>query len=191
MHKDELNILAFASAGAFQTWLAKNRSKSTGIWLRFFKKASGRKTVTYSEALDAALCYGWIDGLVKSYHDHSYLQRFTPRRPKSLWSKRNRQHAARLIKTKRMQPAGLKAIQAAKRDGHWQAAYDSPSKMAIPKDFLKELSRNARAKAFFATLNKINTYAIAWRLQTAIRPQTREKRMKAILEMLASGKKLH
>jgi uncharacterized protein YdeI (YjbR/CyaY-like superfamily) len=184
-------IQAFESQKDWQRWLAKNYSKSNGIWLRFFKKDSGVKSIRYDEALDEALCYGWIDGQLKKYDEKSYIQKFTPRRPKSIWSKRNREHVARLISLGKMREAGLKEIEAAKADGRWEQAYDSPSAMKVPEDFMKELSKNKKAKMFFESLNKANTYAILWRLQTAKKPETREKRMKAILEMLKEGKKFH
>ena len=174
-------ILPFESVEPWQTWIAKNHSHAQGVWLQIFKKDSGQRTVTYDEALDVALCFGWIDGQKKSYNKESFLQKFTPRRPKSVWSKRNQEHVARLIKSKRMKPAGLKAIEAAKKDGRWAQAYDSPKNMSVPKDFLNELSKNKKAKEFFETLNKANLYAIAWRLQTAKKTETREKRMKAML----------
>jgi uncharacterized protein YdeI (YjbR/CyaY-like superfamily) len=184
-------ILPFESAKAWDAWIAKNHSGSDGVWLQIFKKDSGKRTVTYDEALDSALCYGWIDGQKKSYNKESFLQKFTPRRPKSVWSKRNQDHVARLTKSKRMKPAGLKAIAAAKKDGRWEQAYDSPKNMTIPEDFLRELSKSRKAKEFFETLNKANLYAIGWRLQTAKKPETREKRKQAILAMLAKGEKFH
>jgi uncharacterized protein YdeI (YjbR/CyaY-like superfamily) len=184
-------IVPFESAKAWDAWIAKNHSSSDGVWLQIFKKDSGTRTVTYDEALDAALCYGWIDGQKKSYNTESFLQKFTPRRPKSVWSKRNQEHVARLTKARRMKPAGLKAIAAAKKDGRWERAYDSPKNMTIPDEFLKELSKNKKAKKVFGTLNRANMFAIAWRLQTAKKPETREKRKQAILARLAKGEKLH
>jgi len=189
--KRDLPIKTFKSADAFEKWLAKNHSKSPGIWLRFFKKHSGMKSVYYPEALEVALCYGWIDALVNRYDEKSYLQRFTPRRARSGWSKRNRNHCRRLIREGRMQAAGLAQIKAARSDGRWQVAYESPRKMKVPDDFLKQLAKDARAEEFFKTLDKANYYAIAWRLNTARKPAIRESRMKKILSMLASGKKLH
>lgn len=183
--------LSFRSAKEWERWLAKHHADSSGIWLRFFKKHSGIDSVAYDEALDEALCYGWIDGQVQRYDDKSWLRKFAPRRSKSIWSKRNIHHVARLLKAHKMKPAGLKQVEAAKADGRWEKAYDSPSAMQTPEDFLKALARNKKAKAFFRSLNKVNTYAIAWRLQTAHKAGTREKRMKAILEMLAKGEKLH
>jgi uncharacterized protein YdeI (YjbR/CyaY-like superfamily) len=184
-------IVAFSSAKELERWLAINHSKSAGIWLRFFKKNSGVPSVSYDEALDAAICFGWIDGQLKKYDEESWLRRFAPRRPKSVWSKRNRQHAERLIRAGRMQTAGLQEVEAAKQDGRWEAAYDSPSKMQIPDDFLNELAKNKRARAFFETLNRANVYAIVWRLQTAKKPETRQRRLASILAMLAQEQKFH
>ena len=147
--------------------------------------------MTHAEALADALCYGWIDGPLKKHDEESWLHKFVPRRPKSLWSKRNREIVERLTETGKMMAAGLKEVEEAKADGRWDKAYDSPSKMRVPDDFMKELSKNKKARTFFGTLNKANTYAIAWRLQTAKKPETREKRMKTIIEMLAAGKPLH
>jgi len=183
--------LAFETVQKWEAWLAKNHAQSDGIWLQFFKKDSGVKTVTYAEALDGALCYGWIDGQLKSRDKDSYLQKFTPRRPKSVWSKRNTEHVGRLIKAGKIKPAGLQKVEEAKKDGRWQQAYDSPGKMTVPADFLQALAKNKKSKAFFETLNRANTYAIAWRLQTAKKPETRQKRMRVILAMLAKGEKFH
>jgi uncharacterized protein YdeI (YjbR/CyaY-like superfamily) len=184
-------IIGFETAKEFETWLKKNHDQFAGIWLKIFKKDSGIKTITYAEALDVALCYGWIDSQLKSFNDKAYIQRFGPRNPKSVWSKINTGHVERLLEAGRMQPSGLKAIEKAKADGSWANAYDSQSKMTIPEDFLKELRKNKKAEAFFMNLNKANLYAIAFRLQTAKKPETREKRMKEILEMLAKGGKFH
>lgn len=191
MSKTDLPILSFKSQKDWASWLVKNHAKSNGIWLRLFKKDSGVATVTYAEALDEALCYGWIDGQLDKYDEKSWLRKFTPRRSKSIWSKKNIEHLNRLTDSGKMKPAGLKEVEAAKADGRWGKAYDSPSAMQVPEDFLKELSKNKKAKAFFETLNKANTYAIAWRLQTAKRPETRAKRMQAILKMLKRGEKFH
>lgn len=173
---EDLKITAFASAKEWEQWLAKNHASSRGVWLRFFKKDSGVASVTHAEALDEALCYGWIDGQLKKYDETSWLRKFTPRRPKSIWSKRNRALVERLTKAGKIRPPGLKEVNAAKADGRWDKAYDFPSKMTMPEDFLKALSKNNKARIFFETLNKANTYAIAWRLQTAKKPETREKR---------------
>jgi uncharacterized protein YdeI (YjbR/CyaY-like superfamily) len=186
-----MQILRFESSLDFRRWLEKNHAASDGLWLRFFKKASGEKSVTYVEALDEALCFGWIDGQVKSFDELSWLQKFTPRRLKSQWSQRNTLHVERLIKAGAMSAAGLKAVEAAKADGRWQAAYSSPRNAIPPEDFLKELARNKKAKAFFESLNKANVYAIVYRLQTARKPETRKKRMQLILAMMRQGKKFH
>jgi uncharacterized protein YdeI (YjbR/CyaY-like superfamily) len=187
----KIPVLVFVSAKAWQQWLAKHHKTSDGIWLRLFKKTSATPSVSYAEALDAALCYGWIDGQTKSHDAQSWLRKFTPRCAKSIWSKKNLEQVARLTKAGKMTAAGLNAVEAAKADGRLKVAYDAPSKSEVPKDFLAALSRNAKAKAFFATLNRANVYAITFRLQTAKKPETREKRMRAILEMLGRGEKFH
>ena len=188
---DDAEIAAFPSAKEWRRWLAKNHENPQGVWLRFFKKGSGVASVTHAEALADALCYGWIDGPLKKHDEESWLHKFVPRRPKSLWSKRNREIVERLAEAGKMMAAGLKEVEEAKADGRWGKAYDSPSKMTVPDDFMKELSKNKKARTFFGTLNKANTYAIAWRLQTAKKPETRERRMKTIIEMLAAGQPLH
>jgi uncharacterized protein YdeI (YjbR/CyaY-like superfamily) len=175
----------------WEAWLKVNHSKVPGVWLRLQKKDSPEKSPTYAEALDVALCYGWIDGQKNRYDEISWIQKFTPRRSRSIWSKRNIEHVERLIKARKMRAAGLAEVEAAKKDGRWKVAYDSPSKTTISADFLKSLRKNKKAEAFFKTLNKTNLFAIAYRLQTAKKPETREKRMKVILEMLAQGKKFH
>ncbi len=190
-NKKDAPTESFASANAWEQWLAANHAKSDGIWLRIFNKDSGEKTVTYAEALDDALCYGWIDGQKKKFDSDSWIQKFTPRRARSIWSKRNIEHIERLTNENRMQAAGLQAFEEAKKDGRLAAAYDSPSNSTTPDDFLKLLEKNEKAKAFFDSLNKTNKYAITWRLQTAKKPETREKRMNIILEMLAKGEKFH
>jgi uncharacterized protein YdeI (YjbR/CyaY-like superfamily) len=189
--KIEFEILACSSAKIWQRWLAKNHTKTPGVWLQFFKKDSGIPTVAYSEALDAALCYGWIDGQVRKHDTKSWLQKFTPRRPKSLWSKRNCDHIERLTAGGRMRAAGLKQVTAARADGRWNRAYDSPAKMTVPADFLLAIARNKKTKKFFDSLNKTNRYTIAWRLQTAPTPAIRERRLKLILDRLRQGRKFH
>src|SRR5262249_55528174 len=153
--------IAFASAREFASWLKANHAVSSGIWLEIAKKgAGGRASVTYDEALDVALSYGWIDGQKRSKDEGAWLQRFAPRGSRSLWSKRNRERAERLIESRKMKASGLREIEQAKRDGRWEAAYDSPSKAEIPDDFLRALAKNKKAKTFFDTLNKANRYAI-------------------------------
>ena len=189
--KSDFDMIAFASAREWQRWLAAHHAKSGGVWLRFFKKNSGTASVSHAEALSAALCYGWIDGQLRKHDDASWLHKFPPRRPKSVWSKRNRELAEQLTRARKMRRNGMKEMAAAKEDGRWDRAYDSPSKMAVPADFLRQLSKDSKARAFFKTLNKANTYSITWRLQTAKKPETREKRMKAILRMLSKGQAFH
>jgi uncharacterized protein YdeI (YjbR/CyaY-like superfamily) len=187
----EFPVVAFQSQNKWRSWLSKNHSIADGIWLRLYKKDSGIKSINHDEALDEALCYGWIDGQAKSYDDDSYLQKFTPRRKRSLWSKRNTEKVQQLIKDGKIQASGLAEIDAAKADGRWEKAYDSPKNMKIPDDFLKKLSKKPEALAFFNTLNKTNKFSIGWRLQTAKKPETREKRIKTIIEMLEQGKIFH
>lgn len=191
MTKDEYQILEVTTPKEWDRWLEKNHATTRGVWLKFYKKATGISTLTHDQALDEALCYGWIDGQSRSYDEKSWLQKFTPRRPRSIWSKRNIEHIDRLKELGKMKPAGIAALEAAKADGRFHQAYDSPANMQMPPDFLKKLARNKKAKEFFQTLNKSNTYAIAWRLQTAKKAETREKRLKQILEMLAKGEKFH
>lgn len=187
----ELRILSVASAEAWDSWLAQHHAGSQGVWLKLLKKAAGGDAFTYAQALDVALCYGWIDGQKKTHDDTAWLQKFTPRRKASLWSKKNREHVERLVREGRMQAAGLKEVEAAKQDGRWEKAYDAASSATVPEDFLQALAKDKKAAAFFATLNKANLYAITWRLQTAKKPETRQKRMEVILAMLHEGKKFH
>lgn len=182
-------IIEFKTAETFETWLVAHHDTSNGLWVKIFKKSSGEETVSYAEALDVALCYGWIDGQKQAFDEQAWLQKFCPRREKSVWSKINIGHVERLIKEGRMRPAGLKAVEKAKADGSWEKAYDPPSKMTIPEDFLKALGKNKEAEAFFMSLNKTNLFSIGFRLQTAKKPETREKRMKEIIEKLAKGEK--
>ena len=185
------DIKKFKSANLWRAWLEKNHSKSDGVWLQFFKKDSGQKTITHAEALDEALCFGWIDGQADSFDQQSWLQKFTPRRAKSIWSKKNTQNVERLIQSGRMNKAGLDEVEAAKADGRWNMAYDSPKDMNMPEDFLKELAKNKKARKFYESLNRTNLYSIHWRLQTAKKPETRQKRMQMILQMLERGEKFH
>jgi uncharacterized protein YdeI (YjbR/CyaY-like superfamily) len=187
---DEDKVIAFKSQKAFESWLAENHGKVGGIWLRIYKKASGEKTVTYAEALDVALCHGWIDGLKRTYDEASFIQRFTPRRSRSAWSKVNVGHVERLARDGRMQPPGVAAVEAAKQDGRWARAYDSPKNAKVPDDFVQELKKDKAAYAFFETLNRLNQFAIAYRLGSAKKPETRERRKRLFLEMLAKGQKI-
>ncbi len=189
--KREQPVISFASGDEWAAWLEEHHAASAGIWLKFHKKGSGLATVTYKEALDVALCYGWIDGQLKTFDVNSYLQKFTPRRPASTWSKRNIGHVARLEKEGRMRPSGVKAVEAAKTDGRWDTAYDSPGNMSPPVDLLEALKKDSETLVFFESLNKTNKYSIAWRLQTAKTPKLREQRMRSIIGMLERREKFH
>ena len=191
MKPTDLPILPFESKKKWADWLAKQHDKSVGVWLKLAKKDSGIPSVTYDEALDVALCYGWIDGQKKGFDDKYWLQKFTPRGPKSIWSKINTEKAERLIASGDMKPAGLKVIEAAKQDGRWEAAYSSQKNMAVPEDFQAALDKRKKAKNFFATLNSANRYAILWRIQTAKKPETRVRWIQKFVEMLVKGEKLY
>lgn len=181
----------FATQESWREWLQEHQTLADGVWLRMFKKGSGVPSITYAEALDEALCVGWIDGQKRSFDDTSWVQRFVPRRARSMWSKVNRQHVQRLIDEGRMQEAGLREIEKAKADGRWDAAYDSSSTATPPEDFRLALAANEAARAFFEQLNRPNVYAILYRIQTAKKPETRERRIATFVEMLAKGEKLH
>lgn len=161
------------------------------MWLRLAKAASGTPSVSYSEAVEVALCYGWIDGQKKGESENTWLQKFTPRAKRSIWSKINREKALALIERGQMKPAGLKEIERAKEDGRWDAAYDSSSTATVPGDLQAALDKNARAAAFFATLDRGNRYAILFRIHTARKPETRAKRIQQFIEMLARNEKVH
>jgi uncharacterized protein YdeI (YjbR/CyaY-like superfamily) len=171
--------------------MVKEHAQAHGLLLRIYKKGSGVPSITYAEALDQALCFGWIDGQKLPFDANSWVQKFTPRRAKSGWSKINVAHVDRLIQAGQMTAAGLSQVEAAKADGRWATAYDSSANATVPPEFVKELERNAKAKQFYATLNKANLYSIAYRLQTAKRSETKIKRIKLIIEMLARGEKFH
>jgi uncharacterized protein YdeI (YjbR/CyaY-like superfamily) len=188
---DELPILLFASAGEMEGWLEESHAGAEGIWLKIAKKGSGVESVTYAEALELALCFGWIDGQRKGLDESHFLQRFTPRRSRSRWSRINRDKAEALIAAGRMRPAGLVAVEAAKGDGRWQSAYEPPSKIEVPADLQRELDRDEAAAAFFASLNSVNRYAILYRLNDAKRPETRERRLRKFVEMLKRREKLY
>jgi uncharacterized protein YdeI (YjbR/CyaY-like superfamily) len=181
----------FASEDAWEAWLAAEHASSDGIWIRFAKKGSGIASVTYAEALEAALCYGWIDGQSKRVDDSWFLQRFTPRRARSPWSSRNRARALALIEAGRMQPAGLREVERAQADGRWDAAYEGPATTTVPDDLRRALDENPAARDRFATLDSRNRYAILYRVQEAKRPETRARRIDTFVAMLAEGKTLH
>jgi uncharacterized protein YdeI (YjbR/CyaY-like superfamily) len=189
---DELEVLPFATAEDWEAWLhAHHDTTPAGVWIKFGRKASGIPTVTYLEALQVALCYGWIDGQARSLDERFYVQRFTPRRARSIWSKRNVGFATALIESGRMQPAGLREVERAKADGRWAAAYDGPKAATVPDDLQAALDANPAAAEFFAGLKGQNRYAILHRLQTARRPETRARRIETFVAMLARGETLH
>ena len=183
-------IVLFKTAALWREWLAAHYAEPQGVWLRFYKKGHG-ESIRHAEALDEALCFGWIDGQAKPYDEDSYLQKFTPRRARSLWSKRNIEHVERLTREGRITPAGQAEIDAARADGRLDRAYDSPSNAQVPADFIAALEKLPKAKSFFETLNKTNRYAITWRLQTAKKEETRQRRMQQLLDMLERGEKFH
>ena len=187
----ELSILPFESKKKWAEWLAKGYDQSAGIWLKLAKKDAGIPSVTYDEALEVALCYGWIDGQKKGFDDKYWLQKFTPRGPKSIWSKINTEKAERLIASGEMKSAGLQAIEAAKQDGRWQAAYQSQKNISVPEDFQAALDKNKKAKAFFATLNSVNRYAILFRIHNVKKAETRAKKIQQFIEMLERGEKIY
>ena len=184
-------ILAFDDATGWERWLEENHATSSGAWLRFARKGSGEATVTYAEAVEVALCFGWIDGQAKRLDERAWIQKFTPRRPKSVWSRINRERAEALMRQGRMRPAGLAAIEAARADGRWDAAYDSPANATIPDDLRTALEASPTARANFEALNGTNRYAILFRLQTAKKPETRQRRLEKFITMLERGEKLY
>ena len=184
-------VLLFETQTDWEVWIRKHVGDEIGLWLKIAKKASGKVSVNYSEALDVALCYGWIDGQKRSYDEQYFLQKFTPRRSKSLWSKINVEKIAVLEAAGRMKPAGLAAVAAAKADGRWEQAYSSPRTSVVPEDFQMALDANPKAEAFFATLNKTNRYAVLWRVQTTRTPAARQAKIEAMVAMLAEGKVFH
>jgi len=186
----ELPTLPFKTQRAFAAWLKKNHAASTGLWLKLAKKGTAA-SITYAEALEEALCYGWIDGQKKPFDAEWWLQKFTPRGPRSIWSQINRDKVLALQAAGRLQPAGLAAIEAAQKNGRWEAAYEGQRTAELPADFQAELDRRPQAKAFYATLNSANRYAIKFRLQNAKKPETRARRLQQFLEMLEKGEKLH
>jgi len=187
----ELPVLTFASQEAWRAWLHDHWTDQAGLWLKLAKKASGIPTVTYAEALDVALCYGWIDGQKKSFDESYFLQKFTPRRARSLWSQVNRDKVADLIVRGLMQPQGLAEIERAKADGRWEAAYASPRNTVPPDDLLAALAASPKAEAFFEGLNKTNRYAIVTQIQLAKLPQTRAARIAKFVAMCERGERLY
>jgi uncharacterized protein YdeI (YjbR/CyaY-like superfamily) len=183
----DLPILQFATPADWEDWLVHCHTQDTGVWLQIAKKGAGVSTVTYEEALDVALCYGWVDGQRKSLDERFFVQRFTPRRARSIWSKRNVAKVEQLIAAGRMHPAGQAQVQAAKDDGRWEAAYDSPKDMVLPEDFMAAIQQNEKARPVFETLNKSQRFSIAFQLHNARTPETRTRRLGRILEKLERG----
>jgi uncharacterized protein YdeI (YjbR/CyaY-like superfamily) len=188
---DSLPIMSFETQQDWERWLTEYHTKTVGIWLKIAKKETGIPSVSYAEALDSAICYGWIDGQKASFDGTYWLQKFTPRRPKSIWSKMNCDKATALIAEGRMQPAGLQQVELAKADGRWDVAYESQSKITISADFQRELDKNQKAMDFFSTLDSTNRYAILFRIQTAKKPETRSARIHKFIEMLAKNEKIY
>lgn len=185
--KPDLPVMAFATRAELEAWLDENHAASEGIRLKLAKKGSGIDSVSHSDAIDVALCYGWIDSQASKLDDACWLLRFTPRRTKSKWSQVNRTRVQSLIETGRMTPAGMREIERAKADGRWDAAYAPPSTATVPEDLQRELESNDAARAFFETLDSRNRYAILYRLQDAKRPETRKRRIEKFITMLSKG----
>jgi uncharacterized protein YdeI (YjbR/CyaY-like superfamily) len=190
---DEMHspTLTFTNQEAWEAWLDANGEAASGVWLRIAKRSAGESTVSYAQALESALCYGWIDGQKQADSEHYWLQRFTPRTANSIWSRINKAKAEALIAAGRMGPAGLRAIERARRDGRWEAAYSSASTSAVPDDLQQALDSNPNARQFFATLNSRNRYAILFRIQNVKKAETRAKKISQFIDMLNNGEKLH
>ena len=185
------SIRAFASEAAFEAWLAKHHDRQKEVWIKVFKKATGKPTVTPSQAIDVALSWGWIDGIRKPLDELTFLQRLTPRGPRSRWSQLNRDRVERLIKAGRMRPAGRRHVDAAKADGRWDAAYASPANVEVPPDVLAAIEANAKALATFRSLNRVNVYSIAYRLHHIKTPARRAQKVWEVTAMLARGETFH
>lgn len=188
---EELPILRFAGPTEFEAWLEENSGSSQGVWLQIAKKGATAPTVTYEEAVELGLCFGWIDSQVRRFDEEHYIQRFTPRRPRGRWSKINREKAEALIAAGRMRPAGMAEVEAARSDGRWEAAYEGQRTAKVPPDLQQELDANPAAAAFFASLDSANRYAIVYRLDDAKKPETRERRLRRFVAMLERGEKIH
>jgi uncharacterized protein YdeI (YjbR/CyaY-like superfamily) len=184
-------IRSFPTQTRWSEWLKTNHVRSTGIWVRLRKKGSGFRSVSYQEALEVALCYGWIDGQKRGESDETWLQRFLPRSPRSIWSKINREKVLALIRCGRMKPAGRRAIENAKQSGRWDSAYDSPKSAAVPADFQAALDRSAKARNFFLQLDHTNRYAVLFRIQTVKKAETRERKIREFIRMLEAGGRIH
>lgn len=181
----------FKSQSDWHAWLERNHEDPDGVWVHFAKKGSGAVTVTYDEALETALCFGWIDGQLRTHDEKTFVRKFTPRRARSIWSKVNRAKAERLIESGRMKPPGLRAIERAREGGEWDSAYDSSRTAAVTPEFQKALDKSKRAAAFFAKLDKTNRYAVLWRIQTARSADARAKRIAELIAMLEKQETFH
>ncbi len=188
--KDGLPVVLFETMEMWANWLEQNAG-TAGVWVRLAKKASGIKSIDYFQALEVALCYGWIDGIKKTWDDVSWVQRFSPRKPASKWSKINKEKVLKLIESGKMRPAGLAVIEVSKKKGTWDTAYDSQKNTTMPDDLQSELDKNPEAAEFFSTLNSVNRYAIIYRLQTARTPELRAKKLALLIEMLNRKEKIH
>ncbi len=189
--KADLPVLEFPDRGAWDAWLAENHDASAGVWLKVAKKGAPRPTVTYAQALEEAIRYGWIDGQKRGFDEHFWLQRFTARGPRSKWSQVNRQKAGELIEQGRMHPAGLAQVEAAQRDGRWESAYEPQSAATVPPDFQEALERHPAARLFFETLTGARRYGFLYRLHHVTKPQARAKRIENYIALLSDGKTLH
>ncbi len=191
MANDELPVKAFASGRSWETWLAREHARSPGLWIKFAKKGSGRRSVTHAEALDSALRFGWIDGQVRSLDETWYLQRFTPRAPRSKWSRINREKALELIASGRMEPTGLAEVERAQADGRWETAYEPQSAASVPEDLERAFAKSPEAREFFDTLDSRNRYAVLHRIADAKRRETRARRIEKFVAMLAAREKIY
>jgi uncharacterized protein YdeI (YjbR/CyaY-like superfamily) len=188
---DELPVLTFPGPAELEAWLEGHHASAEGVWLQIAKKGKAEPTVTYPEAVELALCFGWIDSQKRGLDDRYFLQRFTPRRPRGRWSRINRDKAEQLIAAGRMRPAGLAEVEAAKADGRWEAAYEGQRTAEVPPDLQRELDANPAAREFFEGLDSANRYAIVYRLGEAKRAETRERRLRKFVGMLERGEKIH
>jgi uncharacterized protein YdeI (YjbR/CyaY-like superfamily) len=188
---DGAPVTLFKTRDDWALWLEKNHRTSSGLWLRFAKKGSKLRSISYAEAVEVALCYGWIDGQKRPESEEAWLQKFVARSSRSVWSKINREKARALIERGEMKPAGLEAVESAKKNGRWESAYDSPSAAAAPADFQSALDANPRAAEFFEKLDRTNRYAILWRIQTVKKAETRARKITEFIAMLERGEKIH
>jgi len=188
---DDLPVLLFAGPPELEAWLEENHATSRGVWLKIAKKGAGEASVTYAEALELALCFGWIDSQKRGFNETHFLQRFTPRRPRGRWSRINREKVEALIEEERVRPAGMAEVEAARADGRWEAAYEGQRTAQVPPDLQRELDANPAAKEGFAELDSANRYAVIYRLNDAKKQETRERRLRKFVAMLERGEKIH